>query len=190
MAEIAVEARSGVVLDAMEARLTSVGIRAVVMSDLARELGMSTKTLYRLFPSKDDLVLAVIERWSERLLAAQEQRIASSMSAAERVRTAVHFFVRARSRMSDGFWEELETDHPAAWARYQTMVADGRRRSEVWMQAAMRPGVDAAFSRAVLTAAVERALDPSVRDPAGLTPEQAIDVVVEIWARGVFLENQ
>ena len=65
---VASRQRSQQVLDAMERRFAKDGIHAVVVSDLARELGMSTKTLYRLFPSKDDLVLAVVERWADRLL--------------------------------------------------------------------------------------------------------------------------
>src|SRR5688500_12199962 len=40
--------------------------RAVVMADLARDLGISTKTLYRLFPSKADLMRRLLERWAGR----------------------------------------------------------------------------------------------------------------------------
>jgi len=45
--EPATTERAGRILDAMEAHLSDGGIRAVVMSELAAELSMSTKTLYR-----------------------------------------------------------------------------------------------------------------------------------------------
>ena len=182
--------RSGRVLDAMESRLADDGIRSVVMSELAAELGMSTKTLYRLFPSKDALVTAVIDRWAERLLRAQQRRHGSDMSAAELVRTAAHFQVRRRGRLSPAFWSDLEADHPEAWARYRTMLEDGRRTSDAWMARAMRDDVDVQAARAMLVASIERVLDPSVRRPAGLSRSDAIDLAVDIWCRGVFVDPE
>ena len=37
------------------------GVRAVTMDDLARELGMSKKTIYKFFSDKDALIRAIIE---------------------------------------------------------------------------------------------------------------------------------
>ena len=59
----------------MERRLAKDGIRAVVISDLARELGMSTKTLYRLYPSKDELVLAALKHLAAKRAAAAVREI-------------------------------------------------------------------------------------------------------------------
>ncbi|MBL7825786.1 MAG: helix-turn-helix transcriptional regulator, partial [Saprospiraceae bacterium] len=39
-----------------------VGIKSVTMDDVARELGISKKTLYTFVESKDDLVKKVLER--------------------------------------------------------------------------------------------------------------------------------
>jgi hypothetical protein len=52
------------------------------------------------------------------------------------------------------------------------------------MGAAVRPGVDPVFARALLVAAVERALRPEVRRGAGLSRNAAVDAAVEIWAHG------
>ncbi len=180
--------RAGRILDAMEAHLCRGGIRAVVMSELATELGMSTKTLYRVFPSKDALVTAVVGRWAERLLAAQQRRQDSDMSAAERVRTGARFQVRRRERLSADFWAELVADHPAAWDRYRQMLDDGRRSSDAWMARAMRDGIDVTVARALLVASIERAVDPELRRPSGLSRDQAIDLACDIWSRGVFVD--
>ena len=180
--------RAGRILDAMEAHLCRGGIRAVVMSELAAELAMSTKTLYRAFPSKDALVVAVVDRWAERLLTAQQRRRDSDMSAAERVRTGARFLVHRRERMSAEFWAELESDHPEAWTRYRRILDDGRRRSDAWMARAVRDGVDVHVARALLVASIERALDPDLRRAAGLGRGEAIDLACDIWSRGVFTD--
>ncbi len=172
----------------MEAHLYRAGIRSVVMSELAAELGMSTKTLYRTFPSKEALVAAVVDRWAARLLAAQQRRQGSDMSAAERVRTGARFQVRRRERLSAEFWNELVSDHPEAWARYQQLLDDGRRSSDAWMARAMRDGLDVQVARALLVASIERALDPELRRAAGLGRDEAIDLACDIWSRGVFVD--
>lgn len=178
--------REDVVLDALEARVAEHGIRSVVMSQLARELGMSTKTLYRLFPSKDAMLMAMVERWSARLVAAQDRRIRSSMSAEERVRTAVRHLSAWRAKFAEDFWVDLEADHPEVWARYRQVVAESQARSTAWMSTLARPGVDMAFARELLVASVRRALDVELRELSGFSRGEAIDAAVHIWAAGVF----
>jgi AcrR family transcriptional regulator len=48
------------ILDAVDRLFYRQGIRAVGVDAIAADLGISKKTLYRLFPSKDDLVLAYL----------------------------------------------------------------------------------------------------------------------------------
>ncbi len=67
-----VEDRATRILDEVERLAQDHGTRDIVMADVARDLGMSTKTLYREFPSKDALVGAIVDRWSARLVAAED----------------------------------------------------------------------------------------------------------------------
>lgn len=180
-------ARVDEVLDAVEARFRAGGVRALVMSDLARELGMSTKTLYRLFPSKEALVTAVLQRWSERFLAAQAAHLASSMTIEERIRTAAHALVAHRRRFSDDVWRELREEHPVSWELYTATMVTARERSAVRMASAERTGIEPSLARAALTALVELAQTPAVLDASGLEAGAAIDQVVALWTRGVFV---
>jgi AcrR family transcriptional regulator len=182
-----VSARVDAVLDAVEVRFGRAGVRALVMSDLARELGMSTKTVYRLFPSKEALVTAVLRRWSTRFLAAQATLLASSMSIEERIRTAAHALVAHRRRFSDDFWQELRSEHPVSWELYTTTMETARERSAVRMATAERTGIEPSLARAALTALVELAQTPAVLEASGLDAGTAIDQVVALWARGVFV---
>jgi AcrR family transcriptional regulator len=51
----------GRILQSAEERFLSHGFSAITMDDLAAELGMSKKTLYQHFPSKESLLSAVLE---------------------------------------------------------------------------------------------------------------------------------
>jgi len=182
--QAAQDARADRVLDALEARCATCGIRAVVISDLARELQMSTKTIYRTFPSKDTMVLAMVRRWTERVLATRAEHAVADRGPVEQVRSTVHELVRWRTRFSDDFWRELRVDHPEAWELYREMAASVQEGVGNWLARSVRPGVDPVLAREVLGAAIRRALQPDVRGPAGLDPTEAIDAVVDLWVHG------
>src|SRR4249920_707836 len=59
------------ILDAFSTRAKQVGIRGVMMAELAGELRMSAATLYKQFPSKEALAMACVERWARELGAAE-----------------------------------------------------------------------------------------------------------------------
>lgn len=56
------ERRTEVIVDAASRLFLAPGARSVNMDELARELGMSKKTIYRHFPDKHSLMTAVLDR--------------------------------------------------------------------------------------------------------------------------------
>lgn len=60
-------------------RMQQVGIRRVSVDDICHELGMSKKTFYVYFPSKDDLVQAILHK--------HEQKVAHDLDTALSKRT-------------------------------------------------------------------------------------------------------
>ena len=176
--------RADRILDAFGDRAAANGIRAVVMSDLARELAMSTKTLYREFPTKDALVQSLVGRWARDFVAVHRQRQQAGMPAEERLRLRAREIVRARRKYSEAFWDDLNADHPDAWRLYTTAVLSVREEARARIEAEMREGVDKELAWQLVTAMVETALQSEVRARTGMTVEQSIDAAIELWARG------
>ncbi len=56
------------ILDAAFQRIAELGLSRTTVEDVAREAGLTRQTIYRYFPSKDDLVRALIMREEERFL--------------------------------------------------------------------------------------------------------------------------
>ena len=66
-------------------RMQQVGIRSVSIDDICHELGMSKKTFYVYFPSKDDLVQAILHK--------HEQKVAHDLDNALAKRTITQVIV-------------------------------------------------------------------------------------------------
>jgi len=92
------------ILDAAERRLLSGGDAALSVSDLARELHVAPSAVYWYFPTRDHLLVAVLERVTARTLAGKPRHrsvveevvwIVDRLAEVEPLRSAVH--ERARS---------------------------------------------------------------------------------------------
>jgi AcrR family transcriptional regulator len=57
------------ILDAAERRLREGGYEALSVAALARELGLAQNAIYWYFPSKDELFVATLNRWLEKIAA-------------------------------------------------------------------------------------------------------------------------
>jgi AcrR family transcriptional regulator len=113
------------VLALAQQRFLSHGYSRVTMDELASELGMSKKTLYRLFPSKEALGQEVIEA-GLRAMSAGLRGIATdeALDFPERLRRFVWTVAGGYARGAT-FLRDLQRDAPALWQR----VVDIRRES-------------------------------------------------------------
>ena len=91
------------------------GIKSVTMDDIARELGISKKTIYQHFEDKDAIVLACIETHffceradSERMQAEAPDSIAEVVMASEQMRQMM-------TGMNPAMIFELKRYYPRAW---------------------------------------------------------------------------
>lgn len=178
------DSRADRILDAFGRRAGADGIRSVVMSDLARELGMSTKTLYREYATKDALVEALVRHWIDRFVAVQADRERTGMGPEQRLQLGSREILEWRRTYSEAFWDDLRADHPEAWALYLETVRAERVAAWVRVRSEMRDDVDHVLAWKLINVVVEHALTPEVRKKTGMGVGEAIDAAIAIWARG------
>src|SRR5689334_7478438 len=70
-ARVAPEQIRQLILEAFSVKAKAIGLRSVMMGELATELRISASTLYKQFPSKEALALACVERWADDFAASQ-----------------------------------------------------------------------------------------------------------------------
>jgi len=77
--------RTSQIITAAEDVFTKKGFAEARMDDIAEETGLSKGTLYNYFKSKDDLIIAILDRIFQREFRAFEQNDLSTMSATETI---------------------------------------------------------------------------------------------------------
>ncbi len=175
------------ILTAFETRAADVGIRAVVMSELAHDLGMSTKTLYRHFRSKDQLVDAMLDRWQTQVVTNQMARWASFDSFEDRLVGGLTAYVMARDRFCPRFWSDLFGSYPRAGARLTNAIAAARTREAEMMAPAVRPEIDRELIPAMVNAVVRAASEVANFAGPDRDRENVVAQVIRIWVRGALI---
>lgn len=174
------------ILEAFSADVKRHGIRSVMMAELASELRMSATTLYKLYPSKEALVLACVDRWVNELGAveAAAPQPGSARNGFEHFMRWVDAWADANARLSPAFRRDLQTDYPAAWARYREVVRERKRRGAELLRPVLKPDVDERVAFAVLNLILEEVLKPELADKLRMPRHDVIRTAVAIWAGG------
>lgn len=112
------------ILDAMDALMARFGYRKTTMDDLAREAGISKRTIYLYFPSKEEIALSSIGRVVETAQARMKQISLEDGDPSLRIERMLVERVMARVRAVADYRQSLdelfEALRPAYLARRQT----------------------------------------------------------------------
>lgn len=185
------EARQRIVARAGEL-LARRGFAAMTMDEVAQSLGMSKRTLYQHFASKEDLAREALEesfRDAERALVAA--RGDEDRSFSERLRDHVLVVTERHGRLDAATLEELARSQPALHARY---VELSRQTIERQFGALLAAGVKAGELRGDLDPRVvvrivqtlsTQLLQPTQLASLGLSPRQAVEAILAVVLDGI-----
>lgn len=172
------------------------GFRNVTMDDLAEELGMSKKTLYAFFPSKTDLLRAVLlDKF--RSVETDLDRIASECSAD--VLTGLREllacmqlhtgeiqppFVRDIQRESPEIFKLVESRRRDVIQRHFGKIFDEGRRAGIF-----RKDIPTRLMIEILLGATEAIMNPPKLADLGLTPKDGYLTIITVVLEGVLTEK-
>ena len=167
------------------------GIKSVSMDDIATDLGMSKKTLYKTFTNKDEIVLGVM---TTHLCNAQGECARVASSAADAVQEMLTISAWADQQFSNihpSIFHDLRKYYPTAWKLFSehksTFILDQITQN-------LRRGVTEGLFRADLDvevlarlnlAQIELTFDPDLYPPAQFSPMRVNKVFDEHFLLGV-----
>ncbi len=177
-------------LDAAEASVRRLGISRSSMSDLVRSSGVSRRTFYKVFGSKDDLMRALVDRRVEHVSGFLKGMIGSDMPTADKVHAILRVVQTVTSFVTPEILGELHAAHPEVWEHldrrrlvviglWRQVLVDGQRRGEI------RRDVDPDFFVQLLTVIAQNMLNPTWIVEHDVPIGRVIGPVVDILLYGV-----
>jgi AcrR family transcriptional regulator len=89
------------------------GFSKVTMNEIAEELGMSKKTLYQYFPSKEELLAAVVNKLQDDTATAVESLVQrTNIDFVQKLRSALNLLAEFHAKMTPHFMADLEKHAP------------------------------------------------------------------------------
>ncbi len=102
-------------LKQIEERYLKEGFYKTSMDSLAAELQMSKKTIYKYFPSKENIVEAIVSDITSRVSGNIEQILRTDQNAVEKIVNVLQMLVQNLLRFSDKWLNDLRIHMPHLW---------------------------------------------------------------------------
>jgi AcrR family transcriptional regulator len=176
------------VLAVVEAVFLREGIRAVRVGQLATEASCSRSTLYELAPSKEDLLLLVLDRMMRRIMRRGAHAIEQAGDPLDRVRAMLTSGALDFAALGPRFLEAVR-QHPPARLLFDRRIAEGRDALEALIEDAVRTGhfrpVNAAVVAEAMFAVVLRFTDPEFVRAAKVSSKTGLAELVDVLLDGL-----
>lgn len=116
------------IIEQTEEKFFRDGFYKTTMDEVASELGMSKKTIYKFFPSKDDLVMAIAKHFMNRMKSKIVPALSSDKNAIEKLAELINILAKGSEKISSKRMEEIRIHYPGLWVeidRFRTEMMFG-----------------------------------------------------------------
>jgi AcrR family transcriptional regulator len=180
------------ILDAARRAFLAHGFASTTMDELARELGMSKKTLYRSFRSKDAMADALVSAKMTAVTSGIETIMADPAAGfSTRARRVLDHVMTELSSVSPVFLRDLQRSMPHIYRRIENVRRNvvpelwGRLIREGQAEGLVRDDLDPAFAAELMLHAVQGVLNPETLQRLHLTPKQAFAKTTNLLLAGM-----
>lgn len=172
------------------------GIATVTMDELAAELGISKRTLYQVFPSKDALLDEVLNRRAARAHQVLEEIVeAPNLGSGEKLRLLMERmgaflaevkppFIHSLKRLAPDRYLWLEQRRREFHQRFYGALLEQARREGV-----LRPEVDLAYAMELIWSVMQASFDPGLLERLSLSPSESLHRGMTILFRGLLADG-
>ena len=165
------------------------------MSELAARLGMSKKTLYVLFESKEALLLATVDSMFDEVKVSEAEILArQDLSLAEKIRRLVVVLPDSYQTLDWTRLQGVEEKYPVVYRRIRQRLETGWEPTLDLLRQGVEQGVLRPFEpglfRAVVEGAIEHFLSSDALEREGLGYVQAMDGMMDLLMEGILTRRE
>jgi AcrR family transcriptional regulator len=182
------------VLDAAEKSVATQGLGRASMSDLVRASGVSRRTFYKVFRSKEDVIRGMVDRKIEGTLDKAFGIVSGRATTAEKIEAMLGLVQRVTSFISPSLMREVATSHPRLWEYinekrmkalelWRSILVDGQEHGEI------RRDVDPDIFVLMLTTIAQNMITPTFLLEHDMTMPEMIEQLKLILVYGVLARD-
>ncbi len=174
--------------------MTRDGVRAFTVDSLSQDLGMSKKTIYKYFPTKENLVEKSVALFFYVIEKKLEKLIKNEPNPALQFVKVMEFVMGHISKISIEKLADLKMRFPAVWKKMETFRLDRRDDfymilSEAQNQGYVRKDVDIKIIATLYMNIINSTFQPEFFLKNNLAPSDAIQHFLKMVTGGLFTED-
>lgn len=183
------------IIDAASDRFMDAGFYKVTMDEIASDLRMSKKTVYKFFPSKETLLKAIVHTLMRRIEGEVQGIISSDKPIEERLTTLLAFVGQQMRRLSRPFMTDVQRFAPALWKEIEIFRRERvlSQLQQIFRQAkkegVFREDLDPDLFFLVLTTTIQGIINPQVLSQQPFSAEEAFKGIFRILYEGAFTQE-
>lgn len=177
-------------LELIGQRLFRVGYRTMNVDEISQAAGISKRTLYEIFASKEEMATEAIDRFIKQVREDTEELIRAHQDPIERLQAITRFIGEQVAKMEQPFFQDLERSLPHLWWKVEELRESRIRElhssiSEGIAQGVMRDDADPQIVVLALIGAVNAVITPGVLAESSFSAREAIQIISSIFNRGM-----
>jgi AcrR family transcriptional regulator len=182
------------ILNAAEKRMVKFGYRKVTMDEIALDLHMSKNTIYKLFVGKEEIAKALVKRLQQRLNAGLDNMAKDQNDPLRVFSDSVLLLRKELGPWFEHFFREIPTELPSLWEEFLRFRNEKILGIRSLVEKGSRNGsfrrVNASIATEAYLGAVKAITNPRFLEQENLTFEQALDVVLDLWSNGIWINRK
>ncbi|MDT8429062.1 MAG: TetR/AcrR family transcriptional regulator [Pseudomonadales bacterium] len=169
------------IIDAFSEHARVVGIRSISMAKLARQLRISTKTLYKYFENKGELVHELVVLWEKRI---HKPISFYGTDLIEVLRYWVKVWIENDAEFSTAFWNDLKSDYPRLYQVYVDSLYNRMAAMKARLTPYLKTEINHEFAWSSYFILMTASSQPKTFERIGMTREQCVYEAFNFWING------
>lgn len=171
------------------------GFIAVSVDEIAADLGISKKTLYKYFESKEEIVRQIMERLMGTVRMNVEHILMSDTSTVEKLSQVITVLATNVNRLAPAFGRDIQRRMPELWKHIEEFrrqrIADvfARIMQQGAEDGTMRPQSNSRIFLMSILAAIERIMQPNVLANESFSAGEAVREIMNVFFQGVLTKK-
>lgn len=173
-----------------EDRFFKSGFNKVTLDELSSELGISKKTMYKFFPSKDELLRTIIRALQRRVERNVMSIVESDKPIAQKLAEFMLFIGKIAGRLSRAFQLDVQRFAPAIWKEMDSFRREkitthfGALIQEAKKEGIFRDDVNDQIVFMMFLNSVQSIVNPEVLSQHSFSPKEAMYTIFHVIFEG------